>query len=100
MAPCTYVGLALGTTPGGCIRFESHEFANIDGPTPVDSLIPGQALRFGDLDFVADHLGQLRLSEENVALPHISTLDHRPAYVVTAPKWAKWAQIVAGTMAL
>ena len=59
MAPCTYVGLALGAAPGGRIRFESLEFADINGPAPVDGLLPGQALRFGDLDFLADRLGRL-----------------------------------------
>jgi hypothetical protein len=29
MAPCTYIGLALGAAPGGRIRFESLEFADI-----------------------------------------------------------------------
>jgi hypothetical protein len=57
MAPCTYVGLALSEAPSGHILFGSLKFVNIDGPAPVDSLIPGQALRFGDLDFVVDHLG-------------------------------------------
>ena len=79
MAPCTYVGLALGAAPGGRIRFESLEFADINGPAPVDGLLLGQALRFGDLDFVANRLGRLQLSEENAAPPHISTPDHGPA---------------------
>jgi hypothetical protein len=57
MTPCTYVGLALGEAPSGHICFGSLEFVNIDGPAPVDSLISSQALRFGDLNFVADHLG-------------------------------------------
>ena len=61
MAPYTYVELALGAALGGCILFGS---------------LPGQALHFGDLDFMADHLGQLWRNEENVALPHISTSDH------------------------
>jgi hypothetical protein len=30
MAPCTYVGLALGMALGGHIHFGSHEFA-VDG---------------------------------------------------------------------
>jgi hypothetical protein len=76
MAPCTYVRLALGAPPGGRIHFGSLEFANIDGPVPVNSLLPSQTLRFGDLDFVADHLGQLPLSEENAALPHTSMPNH------------------------
>ena len=79
MAPCTYVGRALGMPPYGRIHFGSLEFANVHGPAPIDGIILGQALRSGDLDFVADHLGQLWLSEENVAPPHISTLDHGPA---------------------
>jgi hypothetical protein len=75
-APCTYVRLALGAAPDGRIRFRSLVFADVHGLAPIDGLIPGQALCFGDLDFVADHLGQLQLSEENVALPHILMLDH------------------------
>jgi hypothetical protein len=54
MAPCTYVRLALGVAPSDRIHFGSLEFANIDGPTLVNSLLPSQALRFGDLDFVTD----------------------------------------------
>jgi hypothetical protein len=57
MAPCTYVRLALGMAPDGRICFRSLEFTDIDGPAPVNSLLLGQALCFGDLDFVADHLG-------------------------------------------
>ena len=57
MAPCTYVGLALGETLGSHIRFGNLEFVDIDGLVPVDGLLPGQALRFRDLDFIADHLG-------------------------------------------
>jgi hypothetical protein len=45
MAPCTYVRLTLGAAPGSCIRFESLEFTDIDGPAPVDGLLPGQAIR-------------------------------------------------------
>ena len=74
MAPCTYIGLALGVALDGRIYFRSIAFADIDGPAPINGLLPGQALCFGDLDFVADLLGQLRLSEENVAPPYISTL--------------------------
>jgi hypothetical protein len=59
MAPCTHVGLGLGAVPSGCICFESLEFADIDGLAPINSLLLGQDLRFGDLDFVRDHLGQL-----------------------------------------
>ena len=62
MAPSTYVGVALGMALGGRIRFGSLELADIDKP-PVNSLIPSQALHFGDLDFIADHLGQLHLCE-------------------------------------
>ena len=79
MAPCIYIGLALGAALGGRIRFESLEFADINGLAPVDDLLLSQALRFGDLDFMADRLGQLRLSKENVAPPHISMPDHGPA---------------------
>ena len=80
MAPCTYIRLALGMAPGGRIRFGSLEFADVDGPAPVKGLLPGQALCFGDLDFIADHLGQLRLCEGNVAPPYIPMLDHRLAH--------------------
>ena len=80
MAPYTYVGLALDVAHGGRIHFRSLEFADIDGPAPVNNLLPGQALCFGDLDFVADHMGQLWLSKENAALPHILTLDHGLAH--------------------
>jgi hypothetical protein len=38
-------------------RFGSLEFADVEGPTLVNGLLPSQALRFGDLDFIADHLG-------------------------------------------
>ena len=57
MAPCTYVRLSLGTAPGGRIRYESHKFTDVDRPTPIDSLLSIQALCFGDLDFIANHLG-------------------------------------------
>ena len=80
MAPYTYVGLALDVAHGGRIHFESLEFADIDRPAPVNSLLPGQALCFRDLDFIADHLGQLRLSEENASPPHISMLDPKLAH--------------------
>jgi hypothetical protein len=71
MALCTYIGLALGSAPGGRIHFENLKFTDIDGPAPVNGLLPGQALCFGDMDFVTDHLGQLWLSEENAALSYI-----------------------------
>lgn len=69
MAPCTYVGLALGAVPGGRICFRSLEFINANGPMSVLNFIPDQALHFRDLDFVADHLGQLHLHEGDVAPP-------------------------------
>ena len=84
MAPCTYIRLALGTAPGGRIHFGSLEFADDDGLAPVNSLLPSQALCFRDLDFVVDHLGQLRLGEGNAAPSHIPTPDHGPAHADTA----------------
>ena len=57
MAPYTYVRLALGVAPSGRIHFRSLEFANIDGPTPINGLLLVQALCFEDLDFIVDHLG-------------------------------------------
>ena len=47
MAPCTYVGLALGTAPGGCIRFGSLKFTDIDGPAPVNGLLPAKPCTLG-----------------------------------------------------
>jgi hypothetical protein len=79
MAPCTYVELALGVASSGPIRFGSLKFADINGPAPKDDLLLSKALCFRDLDFMAYRLGQLRLSEENVASPHISMPDHGPA---------------------
>ena len=70
MAPCTNVGLALGVAPSGRIHFGSLEFIDFNGPMPALSLCPGQALCFGDLDFIADHLGQLHLHNRDAALPH------------------------------
>ena len=81
MAPCTYAELALGTALAARICFRSLEFADIDEPTPDDGLFPGQALRFGDLDFIADHMGQLRLGEGNAASPHIPTPNKGPALI-------------------
>jgi hypothetical protein len=75
MDPYTYVRLAFGIAPGDCIHFRSLEFANINRLAPIDGLLPGQALRFGELEFMVDHLGRLRLSKENVAPLHISTPD-------------------------
>jgi hypothetical protein len=57
MAPCTYARLTLGVAHGGRNRFESLKFVDVNGPTPVLSLCPGQALCFGDLDIIASHLG-------------------------------------------
>jgi hypothetical protein len=68
MAPCTYIRLALGTALGGHICFGSLEFTDIDGPAPVDDLLPSQVLPFRDLDLVADHMGQLCLSKGNVVV--------------------------------
>ena len=76
MASCTHVGLALGAAPNGRSCFGSLELADFDGPPPVDSLLPGQALCFEDLDFIVDHTGQLCLNEGNAAPPHILMLDH------------------------
>jgi hypothetical protein len=47
--------------PGDRICFGSLEFTDANGPTPAFSLLIGQALRFGDLDFIADHLGSAML---------------------------------------
>ena len=41
MASYTYIGLALGAAPSGCICFGSLEFTDINGPAPVNSLLPG-----------------------------------------------------------
>ena len=78
IAPNTYVELALGVAPSGRICFGSLEFTDIDGPALVNGLLPSQALLFGDLDFMVDRLGQLRLNDENVAPPHISMPNHGP----------------------
>jgi hypothetical protein len=67
--------------PGGRNCYGSLEFTGINGIAPIDSLLPGQALRFEDLDFIADHMGQLRLKEGNAAPSYISMLDHGPARV-------------------
>ena len=57
MVPCTHIRLTLGVAPDGRIRFGSHEFADIDRPILFNGLIPSQALRFGNVDFLADYLG-------------------------------------------
>ena len=84
MAPCIYIGLALGMAPGGRIHFRSLEFADANRPTLALNLIPVQALCFGDLDFIADHLGQLRLSKGDTAQPHTPMLNHGPAHASPA----------------
>jgi hypothetical protein len=84
MAPHTYIKLALGVALGGRIRFVSLELANINGPALVNGILSGQALCFEDLDFVTVCLGQLWLSEENAALPHISMPGHGSARAVPA----------------
>ena len=59
MAPYTYVRFALGMAPSGHIHFGSLEFADINGLAPVDGLLLGLVLCFGDMDIVADRLGRL-----------------------------------------
>ena len=61
MAPYTYIGPSLSVAPGSHIRFGSLEFIDTDEPAPIVSLHPDQALHFRDLDFIADHMGQLHL---------------------------------------
>ena len=61
MSPYTYVRLALGAAPSCRIYFGSLDFTDIDWLAPINGLLPGQALCFGDLDFIAGHLGELRL---------------------------------------
>jgi hypothetical protein len=68
MAPYTYIGLAHGAAPSGRICFGSLEFIDIDKPMPISSFHLGQALRLGDLDFVANHLGQLHLCEIYISI--------------------------------
>jgi hypothetical protein len=78
MVPCTYVGRALGVALGGRIRFGSLEFVDTDGPMPVSGFYLGQVLRRNDLDFVADHLGQLHLYEGTVPSPRMPPRDPTP----------------------
>jgi hypothetical protein len=81
MAPCTNIRLALSVAPDSRIVFGSLEFTNANGPMPAFSLLHGQALCFGDLDFIANHLGQLHLHEGDTAPPHTPTPNLRPARV-------------------
>jgi hypothetical protein len=78
MVTCTYVGRALGVAPGGRIRFGSLEFINTDGPMFVSGFYPGQVLCLSDLDFMADHLGQLHLCEGTVPSPWMPPWDPTP----------------------
>jgi hypothetical protein len=82
MAPCTYIRLALRTTLGGRTHFENLEFTDIDGPAPVDGLFPGQALRFGGLDFIANQMGSYALAKgiQPYRTPRCLTID-RPSLV-------------------
>ena len=80
MAPCTYIELALGATLGGRTHFGSLEFTNANGPTVAFSLLPSQALCSEDLDFIADHLRQLCLSEGDTVPPHPPTHNHGLAH--------------------
>ena len=84
MAPSTCIRLALGVASGGRICFGSLEFIDANGPMPAFSLLPGQALRFWDLDFITDHLGQLHLYEGDAAPPHTPTLNLRTICVSPA----------------
>jgi hypothetical protein len=83
MAPCTYVRLALSAPPGSRIRFRSLEFIDADGLRATLSLLSGQALRSGDLNFIANRLGQLHLYEGNVAPPQ--TPSRNPRLIRTGP---------------
>jgi hypothetical protein len=78
MAPYTNIRFALGAALDSRIRFWSLEFIDINRLAPVDGLLPSQALRFEDSDFMADRLGRLWLSKENAVLPHILMPDHEP----------------------
>jgi hypothetical protein len=48
---------------------------------PTFSLLLGQALRFEDLNFIADHLGHVRLCEGDATPPYTPTLNIRLARV-------------------
>lgn len=85
MAPCTYVGHTLGAAPGGRIRFESLEFVDIDGPMPISGFYPSQVLLLEDLNFMADHLGQLHLCEGTMPPPHMSPWDPAPREAILPP---------------
>jgi hypothetical protein len=72
MAPFTNFGLALDAAPNGCIRFQSLEFVNIDGPTPIFGFHPSQDLHLDGLEYVTYHLGPSHLGAGITPPPRMS----------------------------
>ena len=66
MAPFTHFWFVVHVTPDGRVRFESLEFIDTNGTMPISEFHHDQVLCLGDLDYVADHLGQPHLCEGTI----------------------------------